>query len=200
MAFLFMRETYAYTILENKTKRLRKETGNPKLRSALDKGTTTKELFSLAMVRPTKMLLFAPIVSLLSLYMALVYGYLYLLFTAMPTLFEGEYHFSRGSVGLSYLGIGTGSILGLVIAGATSDPLVRYLAKRNGGDVKPEYRLPFMFIACLIIPAGLFLFGWSAEKKTHWILPIIGTSFLGCGMIIVFVSVESPEGSLSSVC
>jgi MFS family permease len=190
MAFLFMRETYAYTILENKTKRLRKETGNPKLRSALDKGTTTKELFSLAMVRPTKMLLFAPIVSLLSLYMALVYGYLYLLFTAMPTLFEGEYHFSRGSVGLSYLGIGTGSILGLVIAGATSDPLVRYLAKRNGGDVKPEYRLPFMFIACLIIPAGLFLFGWSAEKKTHWILPIIGTSFLGCGMIIVFMAIS----------
>ncbi|KAF5667560.1 major facilitator family transporter [Fusarium heterosporum] len=189
-AFLFMRETYAYAILEKKAKKLRKETGNPKLRSALDKGTTTKELFSLAMVRPTKMLLFAPIVSLLSLYMALVYGYLYLLFTAMPSLFEGEYHFSRGSVGLSYLGIGTGSILGLVIAGATSDPMVRYLAKKNGGDVKPEYRLPFMFIACIIIPAGLFLFGWSAEYKTHWILPIVGTAFLGCGMIIVFMAIS----------
>ncbi|KAF5001457.1 hypothetical protein FGRMN_1053 [Fusarium graminum] len=190
MAFLFMRETYAYAILEKKAKKLRKETGNPKLRSALDKGTTTKELFSLAMVRPTKMLLFAPIVSLLSLYMALVYGYLYLLFTAMPSLFEGEYHFSRGSVGLSYLGIGTGSILGLVIAGATSDPMVRYLAKKNGGDVKPEYRLPFMFIACIIIPAGLFLFGWSAEYRTHWILPIVGTAFLGCGMIIVFMAIS----------
>ncbi|KAL4732531.1 hypothetical protein ACLX1H_001547 [Fusarium chlamydosporum] len=190
MAFVFMRETYAYALLEKKTKKLRKETGNPKLRSALDKGITTKELFSIAMVRPTKMLLFAPIVSLLSLYMALVYGYLYLLFTAMPTLFEKEYHFSSGSVGLSYLGIGTGSLIGLVVSGATSDPLVRYLTKKNGGERKPEYRLPLMAAACLIIPAGLFIFGWSAEKKTHWIVPIIGTSFLGVGMIIVFMCIS----------
>ncbi|CAG7563521.1 unnamed protein product [Fusarium equiseti] len=190
MAFIFMRETYAYALLDQKTKRLRKETGNPKLRSVLDKGTTTKELFSLAMVRPTKMLLFAPIVSLLSLYMALVYGYLYLLFTAMPTLFEKEYNFSSGSVGLSYLGIGTGSLIGLVISGATSDPLVRYLTKKNGGERKPEYRLPLMAAACLIIPAGLFLFGWTAENKNHWILPIIGTSFLGVGMIIVFMCIS----------
>ncbi|RGP66447.1 hypothetical protein FLONG3_8884 [Fusarium longipes] len=190
MAFVFMRETYAYAILDQKTKKLRKETGNPKLRSALDKGTTTKELFNMAMVRPTKMLLFAPIVSLLSLYMALVYGYLYLLFTAMPTLFEKEYGFSSGSVGLSYLGIGTGSLIGLVISGATSDPLVSYLTKKNGGERKPEYRLPLMVAACFIIPAGLFLFGWTAEKKTHWILPIIGTSFLGVGMIVVFMCIS----------
>ncbi|KAL6915812.1 hypothetical protein ACHAP8_005468 [Fusarium lateritium] len=190
MAFVFMRETYAYTILDKKAKKLRKETGNPKLRSALAKDITTKELFSMAMVRPTKMLLFAPIVSLLSLYMALVYGYLYLLFTAIPTLFVKEYHFSSGSVGLSYLGIGVGSLIGLVISGATSDPLVNYLAKKNGGERKPEYRLPLMAAACFMVPAGLFMFGWSAEARTHWIVPIIGTSFLGVGMIIVFMCIS----------
>lgn len=190
MAFVFMRETYAYTILDNKTKKLRKETGNPKLRSALAKEITTKELFSMAMVRPTKMLLFAPIVTLLSLYMALVYGYLYLLFTSMPTLFVKEYHFSSGSVGLAYLGLGMGSLIGLVISGATSDPLVNYLTKKNGGERKPEYRLPLMAAACLMVPAGLFIFGWTAEKRTHWIVPIIGTSFLGLGMIIVFMCIS----------
>lgn len=190
MAFVFMRETYAYTILDRKTKKLRKETGNPKLRSALAKEISTEELFSMAMVRPTKMLLFAPIVTLLSLYMALVYGYLYLLFTSMPTLFVKEYHFSSGSVGLAYLGLGVGSLIGLVISGATSDPLVNYLTKKNGGDRKPEYRLPLMAAACLIVPAGLFIFGWTAEKRTHWIVPIIGTSFLGLGMIIVFMCIS----------
>ncbi|QPC71685.1 hypothetical protein HYE68_002437 [Fusarium pseudograminearum] len=190
MAFVFMRETYAYTILDRKTKKLRKETGNPKLRSALAKEISTKELFSMAMVRPTKMLLFAPIVTLLSLYMALVYGYLYLLFTSMPTLFVKEYHFSSGSVGLAYLGLGVGSLIGLVISGATSDPLVNYLTKKNGGERKPEYRLPLMAAACLIVPAGLFIFGWTAEKRTHWIVPIIGTSFLGLGMIIVFMCIS----------
>ncbi|KAM0306621.1 hypothetical protein ACHAPM_001192 [Fusarium culmorum] len=190
MAFVFMRETYSYTILDNKTKKLRKETGNPKLRSALAKEITTKELFSMAMVRPTKMLLFAPIVTLLSLYMALVYGYLYLLFTSMPTLFVKEYHFSSGSVGLAYLGLGMGSLIGLIISGATSDPLVNYLTKKNGGERKPEYRLPLMAAACLMVPAGLFIFGWTAEKRTHWIVPIIGTSFLGLGMIIVFMCIS----------
>lgn len=183
-----MRETYAYALLEKKAKKLRKETGNTKLRSILDNGTTTKEVFRLAITRPTKMLLFAPIVSLLSFYMALVYGYLYLLFTAMPALFEGEYHFSSGSVGLSYIGLGVGSLTGLVISGASIDRFAQYLTSKNGGEPKPEYRLPFMGGACFIVPAGLFMFGWSAEHKDHWIVPIIGTSFLGCGMIIVFVS------------
>ncbi|RSL61590.1 hypothetical protein CEP54_006163 [Fusarium duplospermum] len=189
-SFVFMRETYAYALLEKKTKKLRKETGNPKLRSALDKGTTTKELFSLAMVRPTKMLLFSPIVFLLSLYMAIIYGYLYLIFTAMPMIFEGQYHFSSGSIGLTYIGIGVGSLIGLAIAGATSDPLVRYLTKKNGGESKPEYRLPVMTGACVLIPAGLFLFGWFAENNNHWILPIIGTSFLGTGMVAVFMCIS----------
>ncbi|KAI1033198.1 hypothetical protein LB503_008757 [Fusarium chuoi] len=166
-----------------KAKKLRKETGNTKLRSILDNGTTTKEVFRLAITRPTKMLLFAPIVSLLSFYMALVYGYLYLLFTAMPSLFEGEYHFSSGSVGV-------GSLTGLVISGASIDRFAHYLTSKNGGEPKPEYRLPFMAGACFIVPAGLFMFGWSAENKDHWIVPIIGTSFLGCGMIIVFMCIS----------
>ncbi|KAH7259766.1 major facilitator superfamily domain-containing protein [Fusarium redolens] len=190
VAFIFMRETYAYALLEKKAKKLRKETGNTKLRSILDNGTTTKEIFRLAITRPTKMLLFAPIVSLLSFYMALVYGYLYLLFTAMPTLFEGEYHFSSGSVGLSYIGIGVGSLTGLFISGASIDRFAQYLTNKNGGEAKPEYRLPFMGGACFIIPAGLFMFGWSAEHKDHWIVPIIGTAFLGCGMIIVFMCIS----------
>ncbi|KAK7578815.1 hypothetical protein V3481_014642 [Fusarium oxysporum f. sp. vasinfectum] len=185
-----MRETYAYALLEKKAKKLRKETGNTKLRSILDNGTTTKEVFRLAITRPTKMLLFAPIVSLLSFYMALVYGYLYLLFTAMPALFEGEYHFSSGSVGLSYIGLGVGSLTGLVISGASIDRFAQYLTSKNGGEPKPEYRLPFMGGACFIVPAGLFMFGWSAEHKDHWIVPIIGTSFLGCGMIIVFMCIS----------
>ncbi|KAK2125857.1 major facilitator superfamily domain-containing protein [Fusarium oxysporum II5] len=174
VAFIFMRETYAYALLEKKAKKLRKETGNTKLRSILDNGTTTKEVFRLAITRPTKMLLFAPIVSLLSFYMALVYGYLYLLFTAMPTLFEGEYHFSSGSVGLSYIGLGVGSLTGLQEWWRAQ---ARVSTSVHGG-------------ACFIVPAGLFMFGWSAEHKDHWIVPIIGTSFLGCGMIIVFMCIS----------
>lgn len=99
-----------------------------------------------------KLLLFSPIVLALSTYMAVVYGYLYLLFTTITEVYEGQYHFSQGSVGLTYLGIGVGSLLGTVIFGIVSDRIVK--AKSKAGEMKPEYRLPPMIPGSFIIPIG----------------------------------------------
>jgi hypothetical protein len=184
---IFIRETYCVRLLDLKTKRLRKETGNPRLVSKLDTGLTPRELLTRSIIRPMKML-FSPIVFFLSLYMAVVYGYLYLLFTTMTGVFEKTYHFSQGSVGLAYLGIGIGMFLGLFISGGTSDLVVRKLTERNGGVSKPEFRLPLMLPAALLIPIGLFIYGWTANFGVHWIAPIIGTSFVGLGLITTFVS------------
>ncbi|KAJ5082220.1 hypothetical protein N7532_011263 [Penicillium argentinense] len=189
-SILTIKESYAPTLLARKTKRLQKETGNPNLRSALDTGRTPRDLFIFSVVRPTKMLFMSPIVFLLSLYVGVVYGYLYLLFTTISSVFEDQYGFSQGSVGLSYLGIGIGSIIGLVILGATSDRLLKYLTAKNGAS-KPEYRLPPMIPGSLFVPASLFMYGWTAYYKTHWIVPIIGTSFLGVGMLISFMTVST---------
>lgn len=194
--FISLRESYAYVILDRKTKRLRKETGNPNLRSIYDTGRSPRELFLFSIVRPTKMLFLSPIVFLLSLYVAIIYGYLYLLFTTMTEVFEDQYGFSQGSVGLSYLGIGIGSLCGLFILGATSDRLLKYLTKKNAGVSKPEYRLPPMFVGSWFIPLALFWYGWTADKHDAWILPILGTGFLGVGMIISFVWLSSPIYSL----
>lgn len=183
-----MHETYAYVILQRKTKRLRKDTRNPHLRSIRETGKDPKELFKSSIMRPIKLLFLSPIVFLMSLYMATIYGYLYLLFTTFPRVFRIQYGFSNGSVGLTYLGAGIGAFFGLFFCGAVSDRLVAALTKRNGGIAKPEYRLPVMFIGALLVPLGLFLYGWTADKKVHWIVPIIGTWFLGAGMFGIYVS------------
>ncbi|KAI9924053.1 hypothetical protein MW887_007292 [Aspergillus wentii] len=190
VSFFFIRESYAPTLLKRKTKRLQKETGNPNLRSALDTGRTAGQLFLFSIVRPTKMLFLSPIVFILSLYVAIIYGYLYLLFTTMTSVFQTQYGFSQGTVGLAYLGIGVGSVLGLAALGATSDRLLRYLSAKNGVK-KPEYRLPPMIPGTFFVPLALFMYGWTAEKKDHWIVPIIGTSFLGVGMLISFMTVST---------
>lgn len=161
------------------------------LRSALDTGRPPKELFLYSIVRPTKMLFLSPIVFLLSLYVGVIYGYLYLLFTTITSVFEEQYNFSQGSVGLTYLGLGVGSLIGLFILGATSDRLLNYLSAKNG-QKKPEYRLPPMIPGAVFVPISLFIYGWTAYYKTHWIVPIIGTSFLGAGMMITFVSYLPP--------
>ncbi|KAI9695316.1 MAG: hypothetical protein M1820_008723 [Bogoriella megaspora] len=186
-AILFVHESYAYVILQRKTDRLRKEKRNPNLRSALDTNRSPKDHLRFSIVRPLKMLFLSPIVFLMSLYMAVIYGYLYLMFTTFPRVFQGQYGFSDEVVGLTYLGTGVGSFFGLALCGAISDRLVKILTERNGGKPKPEYRLPAMFIGTVVVPAGLFLYAWSAEKKEHWILPIIGTGFLGAGMFCLFM-------------
>lgn len=191
MSFFFLRETYPCAILNQKTKRLRRTTGNGGLRSTLEIGRDTRRLFSVAIIRPSKMLIFSPIVSLLSLYLFILNGYLYLFFTALPGVLEREYGFSSGQVGLSYLGNGTGSILGLLVSGVALDWLAESLLERNGGVYRPEYRLPLMILAGIAVPVGLLWFGWTANFKQHWILPIVGTSFLGFGIMLAYVRCAS---------
>lgn len=191
MTFFVMKETSHGILLEQKTKRLRQETGNQNLRSKLDSGLTPAQNFRRAIVRPTKMLLFSPIVLLLSIYMAVVYGYLYLLFTTLTSVYEEVYHWNSGVAGLSYLGIGIGMFIGLFSFAATSDRTVTALMKKKNTDRKPEYRLPVMMIGALLVPIGLFWYGWSADKQIHYIMPIIGTGFVGAGLILTFMPIST---------
>ncbi len=38
--------------------------------------------------------------------------------------------------------------------------------------MKPEYRLRSMPVGAILLPAGLFIYGWTAEYRTHWIAPV----------------------------
>jgi hypothetical protein len=190
---IFMRETYATTILERRASRLRKETGNLELRSRMKSNLSPRALFVQSIIRPAKMLIFSPIVFLLSTFAAVGYGYIYLLFTTFPIVFKEQYGFSNGIVGLAYIGMGVGTIIGVVIIGVTSDRLMK--KKSVDGVVKPEYRLANMMYGAPCIPIGLFWYGWSAKADVHWIVPIIGTLFVGLGVIFIFVSLSSQPPS-----
>ena len=189
---IFMRETYAATSLERRSSRLRKDTGNPSLRPQVH--LAPKAVFIRAILRPAKLLVFSPIALLLSTFTAIAYGYLYLLFTTFPTIFQEQYHFSNGIVGIAYLAIGVGVVTGVVIFGVTLDRLMK---KSVDGEIKPEYRLLAMMYGAPCIPIGLFWFGWSAKAETHWIVPIIGSLFVAIGIVSIYVS---PTGSSSFKC
>ncbi|KEF63033.1 uncharacterized protein A1O9_01009 [Exophiala aquamarina CBS 119918] len=85
-SFYFLRETNGAIILERKAQRLRKETGNPHLVSKQGSTPRSRQTFSHSIVRPTKMLIFSPIVLLLSLYAGLIFGLIFLLFTTFPNV------------------------------------------------------------------------------------------------------------------
>lgn len=120
--------------------------------------------------------------------MGLGYTYFYLLFTTFTPIFQGTYGFSSKTVGLTYLGMGVGMIAGQLMYAKLADIVLVRLAARSDGELKPEYRLPLGAVGGLFIPIGFFWFGWSAEAKVHWIVPIIGTGIAGFGNCLVFVS------------
>ncbi len=189
VALILLKETYPPVILARKAARLRKETGNQDLRSKLDSGISHKERFKLAIFRPMKMLLLSPIVASLCWYTAVAYGLLYLLFTTYTFVFEDVYHFSTGTVGLTYIGTGVGMLLGLGILGSATDRVLKK-HKAAGNEMKPEHRMPLYLTvpAGMCLPAGLFLYGWTTDKHVHWIVPLIGTAIIGFAMLAIFVS------------
>jgi hypothetical protein len=105
LQLIFMRETYPVVILARKAEKLQEETNNMALRSGLDTGISPRSLLLRSIVRPCKMLFFSPIILGLSLYIGLVYGYLYLLFSTFVLIFEEHYGFTASNVGLTYLGL-----------------------------------------------------------------------------------------------
>lgn len=200
LSLIFMRETYGPTILQKKTNRLRRETGNQDLRSKFDIGLSPRDFFMRGIVRPAKMLIYSPIVLSTSVYVGVVYGYLYLLFTTFTVVFEYTYHFSSGSVGLTFLGLGVGSLSGLAFFAWSSDYIIKKktaeadaiaaAAGQPSAGMKPEYRLPMLIPGAIFIPVGLLLYGWTAKYHVQWIVPIISTALIGVGNMAVFMCVS----------
>jgi len=192
VVFFFVgEETFHATILARKTEALRKETGNMNLRSKLASDLPPKEIIIRAIVRPMKMLTMSPIVGLMSLYVALNYGILYLFFTTVTFVFEGQYHFSSGAVGLAYIGVGVGMMFGLVVLGLMSDKIV---AKHQvNGGAKPEHRLILRLSVpgAISLPIGIFIYGWTTYYKVHWIVPIIFTSTIGVGNLMAMMTIQT---------
>ena len=102
---VFMRESYKVTIMHKKADNLRKQTGLP-FRSVYDLDLSRSRVFQKAIVRPLMIFFQSPMVLILGLYLAMVYGYLYMLLTTITEVFEKTYHLSSGPVGFVFLGLG----------------------------------------------------------------------------------------------
>jgi MFS family permease len=192
MAFILLRETYAPVILERKAARLRKETGNQSLRSKLDSDTSRNAYIKRSIVRPMHMLIFSPIVTFMCIYIAMLYGFLYILFTTYTFVFEEVYHFSSSAVGLTFIGSGVGMFAGLFLVGTVSDKEIRRIQK-SGKTIKPEDRLIMWIVipGAIMIGGGLLMYGWTTKFAVHWIAPLVANGIIGFGMISLLMCIQT---------
>jgi len=186
---LIIPETYAPVLLRARAQRLSKATGVV-YRSKYEKDKTVQlgELFKTALGRPWVLLFREPVVFLLSLYLAIVYATLYMLFGAFPIVFQQERGWSPGVSGLAFLGVLVGFMIALLYVIFYENP--RYAKKlAKEGWLPPEQRLPPAILGGILLPIGLFSFAWTASPaRIHWIAPIICSAPFGCGMVLVFLS------------
>lgn len=192
----FLPETYPPRLLQLKAQRLGIE--YPRL--------SLKVMIKTNLTRPCIMFFTEPILFLLSLYMAFLYGILYLDFTAYPYVFQEIRHWSVGISGLAFLGkhettspshdsflLDPGIGVGMAIVSAIS-PYVnriygRYVEKL-GGPV-PEARLPHLIIIAWLVPIGLFWFAWTSSASIHWASCIIAGVPYGFGFVSLFLGITS---------
>ena len=182
-SLIFLRETYPPTLLRRKAIRLQKATGE-EYTTKFTHDKSLGRMIWLSISRPIKLLILSPIVLFVSLFCSVAYSYMYILFTTFTSNFENIYGFNAGQAGLAYLGLGLGFAVGQLTVGYFSD---RYVQKQKAryGETTPEDRLPPIVLGVFLIPIGLVWYGWSAEYQVHWIVPIMGTFFIGVGIYYV---------------
>ena len=133
------------------------------------------------------MLFTEPIVLLLSVYMAFIYGLLYLFLTAYPLVFQGVHGMTPGVGGLPFFGM----IIGQLCAGSVifirQPSYQRKLAANNDIPI-PEWRLPEVIVGGACFAVGIFWFGWTGYKESiHWIVPTTSGLLIGFGLLSIFL-------------
>ncbi|KAF2117138.1 major facilitator superfamily domain-containing protein [Lophiotrema nucula] len=179
-----LRETSPRIVLRNKARRLRKETGDNNLRAKSElECPSISLLVKKYLSQPIRMFVQEPILIILTIYLTLTYGTLYLSYQMFPFAFKKR-GWSTTSAYLPFTSVALGA---MAAWGFFSIFLLTYFKLRlASGTVTPEDRLPPMILAGAILPPALLWFGWS--QLTHWVSQVFACFFIGFSLVLIFVT------------
>jgi MFS family permease len=183
-------ETYAPLLLSKRADRLSALTGRVyRSKFEIERGRlSARNAFTAALGRPWILLFSEPIVLLLSIYMAIVYGTLYMLFDAFPIIFQDIRGWGEGVGSLPFLAVMIGMMIAVGLNMYDNKRYVR-IHKAHNGFAPPEARLPPTMWGGLAIPVGLFWFAWTNSESMPWIVSVLATAPFGFGMVFVFLGI-----------
>ncbi|KIW02092.1 hypothetical protein, variant 2 [Verruconis gallopava] len=156
LGFFTIPETYAPVLLQRRARKLRYQTKNWALHAkSEEEPVDLKVIAEKYLLRPFKMIVMEPILILVTIYMSVIYGIVYLLFEAYPIAFQEQRGWNEGVGALPFLALIVGVVFGaFIIAYTCKTSFKRALEKE--GRVIPEARLPPMMIGAFVFPAGMF--------------------------------------------
>ncbi|BGP36765.1 hypothetical protein JCM10449v2_000667 [Rhodotorula kratochvilovae] len=189
---LFLPETFAPEILKLKAAGIRKHTGDPRFKTALERLREKVSFgahFVDALKRPFLMLLLEPIVLFFSIYLSVVYIVLFGNLVAYDYIFE-PYELSPGMVGTCFLAICVG-----LLASSAFIPLIYKAhlaearkAKAEGRPVPPEERLRVAMVGTWLVPISCFWTAWSSYADVSIWSVLVAQGVFAVGIISIFIA------------
>ncbi len=172
------------------------------------------EMVTTSLTRPFHLLFTEPIVFFFSLWVSFAWAILYLTFGSVPLVFRRQYDFTTEQSGYVFVAMMVGSVIATVI-GIYQENLLKHSAwqrkteasesdSSNSPEVAPsrfwafvrrhfpaeshESRLYFTCFTSVMLPLGLYLFGFSAQSSIHWIVPAFAIGFATMGIYYIYLS------------
>lgn len=148
------------------------------------------KMISVSLYRPIHLLFTEPVVFAFSLWITFGWSCLYLLFSAIPLIFETRYGFNIAQVGAVFSVISIAAIISTIIS-VYGEPLAQKYCneKQRKFFATPEGRLSFCCVQSLLLPIGCFWFGWTCFSNIPWIVPTIGIGAATMGVFSIYLAV-----------
>ncbi|KAJ5116629.1 MFS general substrate transporter [Penicillium angulare] len=197
IVILLQPETYSPLLLKWKAKNFRTITGDSRFVSEMDISHAEVGGFARiydALKREFLLTFQEPIVLLISLYLTVIYIIIFTFFDGYDYVF-GEIHgLSQGLTNIIWVAM----FVGMMVAACLVPLIYRWTkvefsqleaeATQKGSHTRPENRLWFAMLGAPAIPIGLFWMGWTDFPHISIWSPIVASSFVGYGTILVFIS------------
>ena len=104
-------------------------------------------------------------------------------------IFAGPpWFFDAAQVGYLSTGPFVGGMVGSILIATTTDPLVKWMTKKNKGIYEPEFRLVHMFPATVLCAIGMFCYGWFTQIGASAYVCAFFQGVMMCGVLLGTIS------------
>ncbi|KAI0905252.1 MFS transporter [Ustulina deusta] len=191
--FTCFRETYKVAVLRRRAARLRKETGNPKLRTVYDMDDGKSNLHKIweCAARPAIVLSGSSVLQVLSLHGAVSFTYYYVFSTTLPDILQQLYGLSAAGSGLAFISFSIGSTISVVFLNVVLDKIYIKLREQRKSAGAPEFRLPVTIAGAFGLPLSVVAYGWAAQMRLPLPVLLFVTGLLGTALMLVYLPLSA---------
>ncbi|KAF2426277.1 putative bicyclomycin resistance protein [Tothia fuscella] len=158
-------------------------------KNAMGDNQSILSTLSRAVLLPVRLTFSHPSIAAILLLILIFNGVVNIVLSSLGSVYQKNYHFSRTTAGLSYLGMGFGGLSALATASRISDYLARCL---NGQETpkQPEHHIPLIIVTLPVAMTGLLWYGWACKAHVHWFVPIMGLFLFGYAYMSIRLSTQ----------